>query len=478
MDYEVNIGMEIHAELLTRSKVFCTCPVQFGAPPNTLVCPVCLGLPGALPVLNKRAVEFAIITALALNCSINRHSIFHRKNYYYPDLPKNYQISQYDSPIGIQGYLEIETESGRKRVRIRRVHLEEDTGKLIHSGGRITGSDISFVDFNRSGLPLLEIVSEPDISSPEEAKEYLSNMRDVLIFLGVCDGKMEEGSMRCEANISVRRKGSEKLGIKTELKNINSFRSVERALIYEINRQIEVVSRGGEVIQETRHWDEKNERTISMRSKEEAHDYRYFPEPDLVPLEIEDEWIESLKSQIPELPDEKYERYKKIGLTPYEAKLLAHDLEMSAFFDRTIDLYNNPKNIANWLLVDVTKELKDRNKVITETSFTPEIMAEFLDLIDQGVISGRIAKDILPELVDRGVSPKKLVEEKGLIQITDTSFILSAIDQVLRENAGVVEEYKKGKEKSLMFLVGQVMKLTRGRANPKLVNELLKKALG
>ncbi|MBP8638064.1 MAG: Asp-tRNA(Asn)/Glu-tRNA(Gln) amidotransferase subunit GatB [Dictyoglomi bacterium] len=478
MDYEVNIGMEIHAELLTRSKVFCSCPVQFGAPPNTLVCPVCLGLPGALPVLNKRAVEFAITTALALNCGINRHSIFHRKNYYYPDLPKNYQISQYDSPIGIQGYLEIETEGGRKRIRIRRVHLEEDTGKLIHSGGRITGSDISFVDFNRSSVPLLEIVSEPDISSPEEAKEYLSNMRDILVFLGVCDGKMEEGSMRCEANISVRRKGSEKLGIKTELKNINSFRSVERALIYEINRQIDVVSRGGEVIQETRHWDEKNERTVSMRGKEEAHDYRYFPEPDLVPLEIEDGWIESLKSQIPELPDEKYERYKKLGLTPYEAKLLAHDLELSVFFDRTVDLYNNPKNIANWLLVDVTKELKDRNKVITETSFTPEIMVELLDLIDQGVISGRIAKDILPELIDRGVSPKKLVEEKGLIQITDISFILSAIDQVLRENAGVVEEYKKGKEKSFMFLVGQVMKLTRGRANPKLVNELLKKALG
>ncbi|HPO83063.1 MAG TPA: Asp-tRNA(Asn)/Glu-tRNA(Gln) amidotransferase subunit GatB, partial [bacterium] len=284
--------------------------------------------------------------------------------------------------------------------------------------------------------------------------------------------------MRCEANISVRRKGSEKLGTKTELKNINSFRSVERALIYEINRQIDVVSRGGEVIQETRHWDEKNERTVSMRGKEEAHDYRYFPEPDLVPLEIEDGWIESLKSQIPELPDEKYERYKKLGLTPYEAKLLAHDLELSVFFDRTVDLYNNPKNIANWLLVDVTKELKDRNKVITETSFTPEIMVELLDLIDQGVISGRIAKDILPELIDRGVSPKKLVEEKGLIQITDISFILSAIDQVLRENAGVVEEYKKGKEKSFMFLVGQVMKLTRGRANPKLVNELLKKALG
>ncbi|MGC8970950.1 MAG: Asp-tRNA(Asn)/Glu-tRNA(Gln) amidotransferase subunit GatB [bacterium] len=478
MEYEVNIGIEIHAELLTKSKVFCSCPVQFGAPPNTLTCPVCLGLPGALPVLNKKAVEYAILTALALNCKINRNAIFHRKNYFYPDLPKNYQISQYDTPIGIQGYLEIETSNGRKRIRIRRVHLEEDTGKLIHSGGRITGSDMSFVDFNRSGVPLLEIVSEPDISSPEEAKEYLINVRDILIFLGVCDGKMEEGSMRCEANVSIRKKGSDKLGTKTELKNINSFRAVERALQYEIERQVELVSRGKEVIQETRHWDEKNEKTVSMRSKEEAHDYRYFPEPDLVPLEIDDAWIENLRSQIPELPEEKYERYKNLGLTPYEAKLLAHDLELSVFFDRAIKLYNNPRNIANWLLVDVTKELKDRNKAITQTLLTPEIMAELLLLIDEGKISGRIAKDILPELIDKGVSPKKIIEEKNLIQITDTSALLSIIDQVLKENAGVVEEYKRGKEKSFMYLVGQVMKLTKGKANPKLVNELLKKALG
>lgn len=478
MEYEVNIGIEIHAELLTKSKVFCSCPVQFGAPPNTLTCPVCLGLPGALPVLNKKAVEYAILTALALNCKINRNAIFHRKNYFYPDLPKNYQISQYDTPIGIQGYLEIETANGRKRIRIRRVHLEEDTGKLIHSGGRITGSDMSFVDFNRSGVPLLEIVSEPDISSPEEAKEYLINVRDILVFLGVCDGKMEEGSMRCEANVSIRKKGSDKLGTKTELKNINSFRAVERALQYEIERQIEIVSKGKEVVQETRHWDEKNEKTISMRSKEEAHDYRYFPEPDLVPLEIDDAWIENLRSQIPELPEEKYERYKTLGLTPYEAKLLAHDLELSIFFDKAVKLYNNPKNIANWLLVDVTKELKDRNKVITQTLLTPEIMVELLLLIDEGKISGRIAKDILPELIDKGSSPEKIIEERNLTQITDTSALLSVIEQVLKENAGVVEEYKKGKEKSFMFLVGQVMKLTKGKANPKLVNELLKKALG
>lgn len=478
MEYEVNIGIEIHAELLTKSKVFCSCPVQFGAPPNTLTCPVCLGLPGALPVLNKKAVEYAILTALALNCKINRRAIFHRKNYFYPDLPKNYQISQYDTPIGIQGYLEIETANGRKRIRIRRVHLEEDTGKLIHSGGRITGSDMSFVDFNRSGVPLLEIVSEPDISSPEEAKEYLINVRDILVFLGVCDGKMEEGSMRCEANVSIRKKGSDKLGTKTELKNINSFRAVERALQYEIERQIDLVSKGKEVVQETRHWDEKNERTISMRSKEEAHDYRYFPEPDLVPLDIDDIWIENLKSQIPELPEEKYERYKTLGLTPYEAKLLAHDLELSIFFDQAIKLYNNPRNIANWLLVDVTKELKDRNKLITQTSITPEIMVELLMLIDEGRISGKIAKDILPELIDKGSSPRKIIEERNLTQITDTSTLLSVIEQVLKENTGVVEEYKKGKEKSFMFLVGQVMKLTKGKANPKLVNELLKKALG
>lgn len=478
MEYEVNIGIEIHAELLTKSKVFCSCPVQFGAPPNTLTCPVCLGLPGALPVLNKRAVEYAILTALALNCKVNRNAIFHRKNYFYPDLPKNYQISQYDTPIGIQGYLEIETSNGRKRIRIRRVHLEEDTGKLIHSGGRITGSDMSFIDFNRSGVPLLEIVSEPDISSPEEAKEYLTNIRDILVFLGVCDGKMEEGSMRCEANVSIRPKGSEKLGTKTELKNINSFRAVERALQYEIERQIDIVSKGKEVIQETRHWDEKNERTIGMRSKEEAHDYRYFPEPDLVPLEIDDEWIERLRAQIPELPEEKYERYKNLGLTPYEAKLLAHDLELSIFFDETIKLYNNPKNVANWLLVDVTKELKDRNKVITQTLITPQLMTELLTLIDEGRISGRIAKEILPELIDKGSSPRKIIEEKNLVQITDVSQLTSVIEQVLKENASVVEEYKKGKEKSFMFLVGQVMKLTKGKANPKLVNDLLKKALG
>jgi aspartyl-tRNA(Asn)/glutamyl-tRNA(Gln) amidotransferase subunit B len=289
---------------------------------------------------------------------------------------------------------------------------------------------------------------------------------------------MEEGSMRCEANVSIRKKGSDKLGTKTELKNINSFRAVERALQYEIERQIDIVSKGKEVVQETRHWDEKNERTISMRSKEEAHDYRYFPEPDLVPLEIDDAWIERLRSQIPELPEEKYERYKTLGLTPYEAKLLAHDLELSVFFDKVIKLYNNPRAIANWLLVDVTKELKDRNKVITQTLLTPEIMVELISLIDEGKISGRIAKDILPELIDKGTSPKKIIEEKNLVQITDTSTLLSVIDQVLRENREVVEEYRKGKERSFVFLVGQVMKLTKGKANPKLVNELLKKALG
>jgi aspartyl-tRNA(Asn)/glutamyl-tRNA(Gln) amidotransferase subunit B len=478
MEYEVNIGMEIHAELLTSSKVFCSCPVKFGAPPNTLTCPVCLGLPGALPVLNRKAVDFAILTALALNCQINRHPIFHRKNYYYPDLPKNYQISQYDTPIGIGGYLDIELENGRKRIRIRRVHLEEDTGKLLHSGGHITHSDMSFVDFNRSGVPLLEIVSEPDISSTEEAKEYLTNIRDILVFLGVCDGKMEEGSMRCEANISIREKGAQKLGTKTELKNINSFRAVERALLYEIDRQKKVLSSGKEVIQETRHWDEKNERTVSMRGKEEAHDYRYFPEPDLVPLQIDDEWIERLKSFLPELPEEKYERYKTLDLTPYDAKLLAHDIELSRFFEDTIKLYNSPKVISNWLLGDITKELKDRNKLISQTSLRPDILAEMLSLIDEGKISGRIAKDLLPELIDKGISPKKLIEEKNLIQITDTDAVLEVITQVLKENASVVEEYRKGKEKSFTFLIGQVMKLTKGRANPKLVNELLKKELG
>jgi len=478
MGYEVNIGIEIHAELLTSSKVFCSCPVKFGASPNTLTCPVCLGLPGALPVLNRKAVDFTILTALALNCEINRHPIFHRKNYYYPDLPKNYQISQYDTPIGINGRLDIETENGRKRIRIRRVHLEEDTGKLLHSGGHITHSDMSFVDFNRSGVPLLEIVSEPDILSTEEAKEYLTNIRDILVFLGVCDGKMEEGSMRCEANVSIREKGAKKLGVKTELKNINSFRAVERALIYEIDRQVKALSSSKEVIQETRHWDEKDEKTVSMRSKEEAHDYRYFPEPDLVPLQIDNEWIERLKSQLPELPEQKYERYKTLGLTPYDAKLLTHDIELSRFFEDTIKIYNNPKWISNWLLGDITKELKDRNKLISQTSFTPEILVEMLSLIDEGKISGRIAKDLLPELIDKGVSPKKLVEEKNLIQITDTDTVLEVINQILRENAKVVEEYKKGKEKSFTFLVGQVMKLTKGRADPKLVNELLKKALG
>ncbi|MGB9681498.1 MAG: Asp-tRNA(Asn)/Glu-tRNA(Gln) amidotransferase subunit GatB [bacterium] len=478
IDYEVNIGIEIHAELLTSSKVFCSCPVRFGEPPNTLTCPVCLGLPGALPVLNKKAVDFAILTALALNCQINENPIFHRKNYYYPDLPKNYQISQYDTPIGINGYIDIESGDRKKRVRIRRVHLEEDTGKLLHSSGHITHSEMSFVDFNRSGVPLLEIVSEPDISTTDEAKEYLTNIRDILIFLGVCDGKMEEGSMRCEANISVRRKGAQKLGTKTELKNINSFRAVERALLYEIDRQIKVLSSGKEVVQETRHWDEKNERTVSMRGKEEAHDYRYFPEPDLVPLEIDKNWIEKIKGSLPELPEQKYERYKAIGLPPYDAKLLAHDIELSRFFEDTIKIFDNPKTISNWLLGDITKELKDRNRVLSQTPFTPDILVEMLSLIEEGRISGRIAKDLLPELIDKGVSPKRLIEERNLVQITDTESVLEVIRQVIRENTNVVEEYKKGKEKSFTFLVGQVMRLTKGRANPKLVNELLKKELG
>jgi aspartyl-tRNA(Asn)/glutamyl-tRNA(Gln) amidotransferase subunit B len=476
-DFEGVMGLEVHAHLLTDSKLFCKCSTKFGADPNSHTCPTCMGLPGALPVLNKKVVDFAIKLGLALNCDINKRSIFARKNYFYPDLPKGYQISQYEEPVCENGYLDVSVGDIKKRIRIKRVHMEEDAGKLVHEGA-IEASAYSLVDYNRSSIPLLEIVSEPDIGSPEEATAYLKMLRDVLLYLEICDGNMEEGSFRCDANVSVKLKEADELGTRAELKNLNSFRFIEKSLEYEIKRQIELIRKGGTVVQETRLFNADEGITYSMRGKEEAHDYRYFPEPDLLPLTIDEKWIEDIRKGLPELPMDKMERFMNAyGLPKYDVEILVSDKELSQYFEDTVALYPEPKTVSNWIMTELLRELKDGNVSPKDSPLSPARLAELLSLIKDGTINIKIGKEIFPEIYKSGASPKNLVEKKGLIQISDETAISSTVDAVIARFPKELAEFRDGKEKLLGFFVGQAMKETKGKANPKLLNELLLKKL-
>ncbi len=477
MEYEAVIGLEIHAQLLTESKIFCGCSTRFGAEPNENTCPVCTGMPGVLPVLNRRVVELAVRTALALNGEIPRRSVFARKNYFYPDLPKGYQISQFEAPLSLGGYVEIEGAGGTRRVRLTRIHVEEDAGKLVYEG-TMDKADAGYVDLNRTGVPLIEIVTEPDIRSPEEAAAFLRKLRSIVRYLGVCDGNMEQGSLRCDANVSVRPVGSEGLGVKTELKNMNSFRFVQHALEYEIQRQIAILEDGEEIIQETRLWDASKNATLSMRSKEEAHDYRYFPDPDLVPVEIDPAWVEDVRRGLPELPDEKENRFVEVYELPREdARTLTATAELADYFEKVVSLFPQARKVGNWILTGLLRELNRDDREIDECAVKPEHLAGMLAMIEDGGISGKIGKQVLEEMYRTGKGPEAIVKEKGWIQIQDTSELTGIIDQVLASHPEEVDKYRAGKEKVFGFFVGQVMKATRGQANPKLVNDLLRKKL-
>jgi aspartyl-tRNA(Asn)/glutamyl-tRNA(Gln) amidotransferase subunit B len=473
--YETVIGLEVHVELATKSKIFCSCPTAFGKDANTQVCPVCLGFPGTLPVLNRRAVEYALKAALALNCRIPSFAKFDRKNYFYPDLPKAYQISQYDLPLALDGYLEIEVEGKVKRIGITRVHLEEDAGKLVHAGY----SDYSLADYNRTGIPLLEIVSEPDLRSPEEARVYLEKLRSIVQYAGVSDVKMEEGSLRCDANISLRPVGSSAFGTRTEIKNMNSFKAVQRGLEFEVQRQGAELDAGRRVVQETRRWDEDKGHTFSMRSKEEAHDYRYFPDPDLVPVIIDSVWVEEIRRSLPEMPDERRKRYvAELGIPEYDAAVITAAPAMADFFEETAATSRDAKAVANWLMGDITRHLKALGLEIRESKLTPSHLAELLKLQNDGTISVTMAKTVLEEIFTTGKRAGEIVSEKGLFQISDQEALGAIVDQVVAENPKSVDDYKGGKDKALGFLVGQVMRQTRGKANPELVNTLLRNRLG
>jgi len=474
MDYEAVIGLEVHVQLKTESKIFCSCSTKFGASPNSHTCPICLGLPGVLPVLNKKVVEFAIKMALATNCEIANISQFARKHYFYPDLPKGYQISQYELPLAEHGWLIIEVNGEEKKIGITRIHIEEDAGKLIHHEHR----PISYVDLNRAGVPLIEIVSEPDLRSPDEAVAYLKRLRQLVRYLEICDGNMEEGSLRCDANVSIRERGAKEFGVKTELKNMNSFKHVHKALEYEIRRQTALLMDGQKVIQETRLWNESKGITLPMRGKEEAHDYRYFPEPDLVPLKVSDDWIEDIKSGLPELPDAKKSRFiEQYKLPAYDAGVLTSSRELASYYERCVELFNKPKTVSNWIMVELLRELKHDERDITECPIPPENLAQLLKLIDDGTISGKIAKTVFEKSYKTGKAPKDIVEEEGLVQVNDEGELTKVVQEVISEHHKEVEKYKAGKTKILGFLVGQVMKKTKGKANPQKVNELLRKFL-
>jgi len=474
MDFEAVIGLEVHVQLKTNSKIFCSCSTEFGAPPNTHTCPVCLGMPGVLPVLNRKAVEYAMKMAIATNCTINKTNVFARKHYFYPDLPKGYQISQYELPLAEDGWIDVETEAGGRRIRINRIHMEDDAGKLIHDESR----PVSYVDLNRTGTPLIEIVSEPDIRTPEEASSYLKKIRQIVRYLNISDGNMEEGSLRCDANISLRPKGREELGTKAELKNMNSFRHVQKALEYEIRRQSALLLDGKEIIQETRLFDASKGVTHSMRGKEEAHDYRYFPDPDLVPIKIDDKWLDEVKESLPELPDEKKKRFvSEYGLPEYDAQVLTGSVDLAAYFEATVKLYPKPKKVSNWIMVELLKLIKKEDHDIGSSKVTPEVLAELLSLIEKGTISNKIAKKILEEIYEKGGSATEIVEREGLSQVSDESELSAIVEQVLRENPKEVEKYRAGKKKVMGFFVGQVMRQTRGKANPQMVNVLLRRLL-
>jgi len=475
-DFQPVIGLEVHAQLLTRSKIFCGCSTEFGAPPNAHTCAVCLGMPGALPVLNEKVVEYAVRVGRALECRINPVSIWARKNYFYPDLPKGYQISQYDQPLCEHGALEIDGEDGPRRIRILRIHLEEDAGKNVHDPG---GGD-SLVDLNRSGVPLVEIVSEPDLRSSSEAAEYLKALRDVLVYLGVNDGNLEEGSFRCDANVSVMRKGATQYGQRVELKNINSFRFVQKAIDYEIGRQVEVIESGGKVAQETRLFDAVRGETRSMRSKEEAHDYRYFPEPDLPPLRIPAGYVERIERELPELPRAKLHRFiASYGLPAYDAKILVSDRPLADLFEQVQAVYRGPaKKLSNWFLGELLRLMKEEVREVGALRFSPAQFAALPEMVDSGELSNNAAKDVFAEMFRTGRDPREIAQEKGLLQTQDTGAVEAAVDAVLAANPGEVEKYRAGKKQVFGFLVGQAMKAMKGKGNPALVNAALKTKLG
>jgi aspartyl-tRNA(Asn)/glutamyl-tRNA(Gln) amidotransferase subunit B len=471
------IGLEVHAQLSTRTKIFCGCSTAFGAPPNHHTCPVCLGMPGVLPVLSRSVVELALRAGLALGCEIRPVSQWARKNYFYPDLPKGYQISQYDLPLGEHGSLTIDTAAGEKRVRVKRIHMEEDAGKNVHPPG--AGS--SLVDFNRAGVPLVEIVTEPDLGSPEEASGYLKALRDILMALGVCSGNMEEGSFRCDANVSVMERGAPKLGTRAELKNINSFRFVREALDFEIKRQVEIVGAGGAVEQETRLYDPEARCTRSMRSKEEAHDYRYFPEPDLLPLSVEPEWVERVRRALPELPRARRERFEhQYALSRDDAEAIAADTERAVgdLFEAVAAQYQDAKKLANWFRGELFRALKDGQARMEDLKLTPAAFAGLLALVDEGIVSGNAAKEVFAELLARGGDPRAILDAKGLRQVSDTAAIEKAVDEVIARHPDEVARYRGGKKQLLSFFTGQVMKAMKGKANPAMANELFKKKLG
>ncbi|MBQ2870525.1 Asp-tRNA(Asn)/Glu-tRNA(Gln) amidotransferase subunit GatB [bacterium] len=473
--YEVVIGLEVHAQLKTKSKIFAPDGTEFGKEQNTQISPITLGMPGVLPVLNKECVNMGILLGLALNCEIPERCKFDRKQYFYADLPKGYQISQYDEPICVNGYIDVKG----KRIGITRAHLEEDAGKLVHAGADgLAGSSYSLVDLNRAGTPLLEIVSEPDMRSSEEAKDYMEELRSIVRYLGVCDGNLEEGSMRCDANISIMPKGSKEFGTRAEIKNVNSFRALQRAIEYEIDRQIDVVESGEKVVQETRLWDDNQGVTKSMRGKEDAHDYRYFPEPDLMPLEISREWVENIRKSMPELPAQKRAKYEEAGLSAYDANVIVDQMETALFYDKMLELGANARIGSNFLMGEITAYLKEQHITINETKITPESLTKLIQLIEKGTISNNIAKNLVMTLVKEGGDPAEIVEKQGLGVISDEGAIKEICQKVVDNNPNQVAAYKGGKQQLFGFFVGQVMKETKGRANPQTVNELLKDLLG
>ena len=475
MIYEVVIGVEVHAQLRTKSKLFCGCGTMFGLSANSQTCPLCLGLPGTLPVINRVAVEMAVRAGLALNCTISANNLFARKNYFYPDLPKGYQISQYEAPICEHGWIEIAASEGKKRVRIRRAHLEEDAGKSVH----VTGMNGSRVDLNRAGTPLLEIVTEPDLRSADEVVAYLKGLRDVLMYLEVCDGNMDEGSFRCEPNLSLRPLGQREFGTKVELKNINSFKFVKDAVEYEIKRQTKVLNEGGKIHQETRLWNLDRGETAVMRSKEEAHDYRYFPDPDLVPLKLEKEWIEGCRKQVIELPAARMQRFvDDFALSEYDAGVLTASKAVADYFEACVKLFNQPKTVSNWVMGELTRELNNSGSDASASPVSPERLVDLLRLVEQGTISLKAAREIFPEVYSSGKTPEQIVQEKGLVQVSDEGALDKIIEDVLAKNPTQAAQFKEGKQQVLGFLVGQVMKASGGKANPGKVNELLKQKLG
>ncbi|MBQ9763429.1 MAG: Asp-tRNA(Asn)/Glu-tRNA(Gln) amidotransferase subunit GatB [Phascolarctobacterium sp.] len=477
--YITVIGLEVHAELKTKSKAFCSCSTEFGGVPNTHVCPVCLGMPGALPSLNKQVVEFAIRAGLALNCEIKVFNKFDRKNYFYPDLSKNYQISQYDKPICKHGHIDINLDGSEKRIGITRIHMEEDAGKLVHNGATISSSSSSSVDYNRAGVPLIEIVSEPDMRSAEEARAYLENLKAILEYIDVCDCKMQEGSLRCDANISIMPEGATKFGTRAEIKNLNSFRALVRAIDYEVERQKAVLEKGEEVVQETRTWDDTAGVTKSMRSKEEAHDYRYFAEPDLLPVELDEAWIERVRAELPELPAQRQARLMQdFGLPKYDASIIVATKAMAEYFDEAVKTTQDAKGIANWLLGDVSAYLNNEGITISEFNVTPAHLAELVNLTKEGVLSSKLAKKVFAEMLKADKAPKTFVKELGLEQVSDESAIIKLVEETLAENPQSVADFKAGKERAIGFLVGQIMKKSKGKANPEIVQKLLREALG